>query len=302
MDIKVERNLGKIMIPADLIHGAETASNTGFARVSKITDVVAEPEVREERVIWAENITYLAKEKGIKLMDLAKDVDVTVSFFSRARKGDSRADAVVLSNIAERLGVSLDLLMKVDLSAMGESEKLIAKSLNKMLQDTVSEKIRWERFRQHDSKALGSDGNPRFPFMVVTDVDPGERVYMEYTQPLCSDTDTAEINGDFFKATLTDCIDLYLLPIHVDTRHKEEHGESYDSLQGIDMFFVTASKEIKPMCCTYKGTRPEIVQKVIELHQMILKKAEQALLDSFTSDLLTDYLNDRLDQRQDPPF
>ena len=43
----------------------------------------------------------------------------------------------MLSAIADKLGVSLDLLMKVDLSAMGESEILIAKSLMDLISSIV---------------------------------------------------------------------------------------------------------------------------------------------------------------------
>lgn len=266
------------------------------------------PEQTEgKRVIWAENIQFLARERGIKLMDLAKDADVTVSFFSRARKGETRADADVLSTIADLLGVSLDLLLKCDLSAMGKSDVLLVNSLEKLTRDTVAENIRWERISESALATPNKNGDLLYKFYTIVDDEPGERYFYGYKSPfeygvLSSDKIQVDLDGDVYRAALTPFIDLYIVPVRVTTRTWVGNDVLKTTVNGVDMFFQTASGELRTMCCTYHNAREEISRKIAELFKTVQTKCEQQVLDPFTSELLSDYLNDRLDQRDDPPF
>ena len=90
----------------------------------------------ETTVLWAENIQFLAKKKGLKLSDISKELDIPTSFYSRARKGDTAANAYTLDKIAGFLGVTVDALLHYDFAGMTPNEILIVEFLQQVIRKT----------------------------------------------------------------------------------------------------------------------------------------------------------------------
>ena len=249
-------------------------------------------EEKDTKVIWAENITYRAKEKKIKLMDLAEKVGVAGSFFSRARKGDSRADAEVLMKIADELGVSLDVLMKCDMTALGKNEQLILDTIYKVTQETLAEKVEWKQVTKEERRQVDHQERPVFPFSKLWEENGSK--YIKFESLFDTDEHVASIEGNVYSVSLSNAVRMYLIPVRVENRVTDGIGLSCTYEDGIELCLATSDGRKTPVCCSYNGLREEIVLKLTELYEIVKKRDEQDILEPLATELLSGYLDDKL--------
>ena len=77
-----------------------------------------------DKKILLENISYLLKEKEMKIGELEAAAKVSTGYISRITKEENSKPGIeFIMNVAEVLNVGMDTLLKVDLSAQTPTEK-----------------------------------------------------------------------------------------------------------------------------------------------------------------------------------
>jgi len=93
-----------------------------------------------------ENISFLVKEKGLKIGELETAAGVSAGYISRASKeGGSTPGIEFIANIANELKVSIDTLISVNLAELTPTERYIISFLEKLEKDTSADKLDWHR-------------------------------------------------------------------------------------------------------------------------------------------------------------
>lgn len=76
--------------------------------------------------------------------ELEEKVGVSVGYFSRLSKTPDTFPAIdVLSNLSHMMGISIDVLISIDLQRMGKNSRLLQAFIDKLKIDTVQGKLRW---------------------------------------------------------------------------------------------------------------------------------------------------------------
>ena len=73
-----------------------------------------------------ENISFLLKEKGKKIGELETEAGVSVGYISRTSKDENAKPGIdFILKVAEALNISVDMLLKVDLTDLTPTEKYL---------------------------------------------------------------------------------------------------------------------------------------------------------------------------------
>ena len=92
---------------------------------------------------------YLAKNGDIKVGDFETEMGVSQGYISRAKKSGSMPSLDFCVKLADRMNVSLDTLMKVNLSKLNDTERLIVSFIDTLIANTSSGKLEWKIFETH---------------------------------------------------------------------------------------------------------------------------------------------------------
>lgn len=91
------------------------------------------------------NISKLMKDQEIKVSEMETVMDVSTGYFSKLVKNKTVLGADVLFRIAQRLGVTVDLLINCDLTVDRATDnlRLMTSFLQKLRADTDATRLRW---------------------------------------------------------------------------------------------------------------------------------------------------------------
>lgn len=95
--------------------------------------------------IFFNNISTLLQKKELKTGKFETDCGVKPGYMARMSKDASAKPGVdFIMKASELLGVNIDLLLKVDLSALNPTESYLRVFLDKLIADTNTRKLDWE--------------------------------------------------------------------------------------------------------------------------------------------------------------
>lgn len=160
----------------------------------------------EKNEILLQNIDALRQERGLKKMGdfEANIVGVSAGYFSRLRNTPDVFPSVdVLSKLAELFGVSIDVLINIDIRTMGRNSRLIQNFIDKLKTDTIQGKVNWTE--EHTIFALRKilvERKVSCPYDVFKNSNPAIAKYDEEQEiilyPLMFEGTTP--TGDFFNS------------------------------------------------------------------------------------------------------
>ena len=92
------------------------------------------------------NITKLMKDQEVKVSEIENVMNVSAGYFSKLVKNKTVLGVDVLFRIAQRLGVSIDLLINCDLTVDRATDnlRLMTRFLQKLRADTDAMALRWK--------------------------------------------------------------------------------------------------------------------------------------------------------------
>ena len=110
--------------------------------------------------ILFDNIDFLIKSENRKIGEVESEAGVSAGYISRTSKdGGSRPGIDFIMNIAKVLHVSIDTLLKVDISSLTPTERYLISFLEKLEHDTVHDLLAWERVSAESLNNMEADRN-----------------------------------------------------------------------------------------------------------------------------------------------
>ena len=92
------------------------------------------------------NIDYLLRERHMTASQLEELIGVSNGYLSRLAVNDSEPGIDVVCTIARYLHIALEELMCLNLVKRSEKEEKVITLLEKMIDDTISDKMYWDKF------------------------------------------------------------------------------------------------------------------------------------------------------------
>lgn len=254
---------------------------------------------RFKREICLKNVDYLLAQQNKKLGELEEESGNYPGYLSRMKSGKSNSDPSIefLMTAAEELNVPLELLVSSDLTEMTSTEEFIMKFLNKVIDNTKKDELRWTRetITELNKLEIETDMNGYeevpHPLYIIGDSGEGEDYY---EVPL--------YNSLFFhNCGVKPCGNGYnaILSGTDNTIYIMECGKGDDSLawskdRFYELYLVDSyaygNDRVKKICNTIEA-RDTIVETVNSLVKNIISSLNRIHIDSDVKEILSAYID-----------
>ncbi len=222
-------------------------------------------------------IYAIAKEKGVKIGDLEKEANVSTGYLSKLNKEENTSSPSIelLLAVARVLGVTIDMLIYSDYEGLSSNEKYVLKFLDKLVNDTLSGDLQWDKETQKQLLNVGCDysggeayaEHPLFEAAEIPVV--GESGYPEstrlescYYSRFFSEGET-KIAGDGFHANLCPAdADIYIMKVDNEEANMEI---GYDQFE----VYLIQKGNVTPLCCS-EFVCSEISRQIQNLYKVIV--------------------------------
>lgn len=259
-----------------------------------------------DKSIYVNNIRSLANAQNKKISDLEKLAEVSTGYISRIDKDDSSAALSVeaLIKIADDLGVSLEDLLKFDLSGMSVTESFLLQFIHKLTDDTKNDELTWTRILKHqmlryDKKNVESGD---YPLVEVYEKKSNDNSDSTKTTSFVGAKNfptvfgTEEITGDWFYADMPDGNYLYLTNTAVESMLDDPEKDVYEVyLTSFDNTFEGYENArgtwVEEGLCTTFQSKPVLKNAIIKLRQEVDKSTQRLHLKDWAKDSIGNYLN-----------
>ena len=167
-----------------------------------------------DRKLLFDNIATLVKRSDLKIGELETNAGVSPGYIARTSKdGTAKPGIEFIIGVAEQLHVSTDLLLKTDLTKMDANATYLIGFVEKLIRDTVENKLYWERETDEDLANLerDEDGYVNHPLFIAVPNEygnPGNVVFNSRSYKY-----KTKIAGDCFNLKLQNKATLYIMNI-----------------------------------------------------------------------------------------
>lgn len=167
-----------------------------------------------DRKLLFDNIAFLVKRSGLKIGELETNAGVSAGYIARTIKdGTAKPGMEFVIGVAEQLHVSTDLLLKTDLTKMDANAIYLIGFIEKLIRDTVENRLYWERETDEDLAHLewDRDGYVDHPLFITafdTKEDKTKAIFNSRTYSY-----KTKIAGDCFNLALQNNARLYIMNI-----------------------------------------------------------------------------------------
>lgn len=117
------------------------------------------------------NIRTLLKASDVKIGQIEREAGVRLGYMSRLEKPDNTSEPSVefVVTAAKRLGISLDVLLSIEMAELTSTEMYLVSFLQKLQKDTIEEKLEWgkesaESLNRLEPDINGNINHPLFSF------------------------------------------------------------------------------------------------------------------------------------------
>jgi len=228
------------------------------------------------KITCINNIYYIAKEKNIKIGDLESVAGVSSGYLSRLAKegNESNASIDTLDSIANTLGVSLDLLISYDFTELSGTEKYMIDFLNKMINQTKENNIKWEYYTLKKFYDYEDETQIITSKIRVNDYNNGYSYYSLFRQ--CN-------------LKMIDEIYLYYIDtlnyIILSKVNNEKNETAYE------MYLDKISYGVDTLCSSHDGTNKIFSKLLEELYILVQKQVRQPSLNEYTKEILDAFMS-----------
>jgi transcriptional regulator with XRE-family HTH domain len=183
-----------------------------------------------------DNVRFLLKEQpNVKIGQIEKEAGVSLGYMSRMEKEGNTTDPSVefVVTAAKLLGTSLDVLLFVNLTALNPTEKYLFSFIQKLIGDTIDDKLDWERDSADSLNHMDADinGYVQHPlFSIETFLEEGENGYPDNVTRIVFSSHSFDhhtyVNDDCFRLSMKNNSTLYLMDI-CKSVYKAGDSDSY---------------------------------------------------------------------------
>lgn len=200
------------------------------------------------------NIYYLAKSKGIKIRDLEAAAGISTGYLSRlAKEGNSATPSIeALVIFSDILKVSIDALVKKDLTIKDATEKYISLVLERLINDTSKRILKWNLTRLESLEKFQKDwGFPHPFYKMLTCITKNESDWNRFVAPEETRSKISRFNsilpsGDFYWLFLPPERKnlLFITNVNYDNQYKN-----------INEIFMISEEKVEMICSTFDNDK-----------------------------------------------
>lgn len=276
------------------------------ALMVKLEDLLKSHRNFNKEILFS-NIRYLLKEKPeVKIGQIEKEAGVRLGYTSRLEKPDNTSDPSMefVVTAARLLGVGVDTMISVDLAALTPTEEYLIKFFNKMIQDTLKDKLDWVRETAFELNGLEPDYNGYIPhplFEEKTYWEEGETDYPDQVTRIVFSSKSfgpkTYIAGDCFHLRMKNGTTLFLMDIEKSV-HSTKDASAFVKEGWI---YVPGRETIQPLVTT-KDENP-IVPTFEELFKIVKNRMEHPKINKDIKYAIDSFMVDDLeDDPEELPF
>lgn len=249
--------------------------------------------------ILFDNISYLLKQREMKIGELESVAGVSPGYISRTSKDEKTKPGIdFIVNAAEALNVSVDTLMKVNMASLTPTERYLIDFIEKLTNDTQADKLDWnvETADLLNNLEVGEQG---FCYHSLFDErtykEQGETEYPESVTRVtfCSNSYDVHtwIAGNCYNLRLKNGIYVYLMNI------SKSYFKASDPKAHAKEIWMSPRGEINQfLCSTLTGETSGIASLIESLYAAVsenarhpkVSKSVRSAIDAFMVDDFTD--------------
>lgn len=256
-----------------------------------------------DKKILLENISYLLKEKEMKIGELEAAAKVSTGYISRITKEENSKPGIdFIMNVAEVLNIGMDTLLKVDLSAQTPTERYLISFFDKLIADTTADKLDWGVEKAGTLNRLDTDinGNVSHPlFEYETFMEEGESEYPEEVTRVVFPSHSFDVHttiyGDCYNLRLKNGAFLYLMNI-CKSVYRVNDPDAFAK----EAWLVGADYSIQFLA----GTKDDAVLAylVTHLYAAVAESMKHPKLQKGAKDAIEAFMRDDFTDDDEPPF
>ena len=242
-----------------------------------------------------DNIEYLIRTQDRKIGEVEAEAGVSAGYISRTNKESGGKPGIdFIMNISEVLHVSIDTLLKVNISSLTPTESYLVSFLEKLTKDTIKDLLVWE----FETKDNLNDLNPNeslptdYPLFSceMFSYDGGERTEERMVFVSRSFGKNTGIHGDCFQLRLKNGAYLYVMDICGFNNKKQK-----DTAKEIWMSMNDGSTQFLCSDCADSKMKP-VIQ---DLHYAITENIKHPKVKPEFKYIIDSYMDGDIDD--DPP-
>lgn len=250
--------------------------------------------------ILFDNIAFLVKEQGKKIGEVETAAGVSPGYISRSSKdGGAKPGIDFIVNIAEELGVSIDTLLKFDLTALSPTEQYLISFLDRLDSQTAKGELDWKRESAGMLNRLEADpyegtGHPLFfrqTFMEPTDCEYPQEVTRVVFDSNSFDCNTY-INGDCFILHMKNDTALYVMNISKAVSKKSDPAS-----QAIELWLVPERSSNQFLCSTLSNA--VLAPVIVKVYDAIIEYYKHPQISSDIRTVIDAFMKGDLGQFDD---
>ncbi len=248
-----------------------------------------------DKYLLFQNIRELMKGTEIKLGQIEKEAGCQPGYMSRLDKTDSATDptAEFIVTAAQILGVSVDVLLNVTIKEMSANELYMLKFLEKLIRDTIGEKLNWVKEPLYTLQDIYEDedgriGHPLFDSYQSYGINSGGNTYERTQMYFPSDAfgRKTEIAGDCYHLELKNNATLYFMYVTEEGSADDEEGKC-----AFELWMYSKKGGASFLCSDHVG-KQMITKLVFNLWVTIeqymtrphMNKDHKSVIDAFMND------------------
>lgn len=252
-----------------------------------------------DKYLLFQNIRELMKDTEIKLGQIEKEAGCQPGYMSRLDKTDSATDpsAEFIVTASQILGVSVDVLLNVTIKYLTDSERYMIRFLEKLIRDTVGEKLGWVKEPLYSLQDIYEDEDgrlwhPLFDSYQATGINSGGNAYQttQFYFPSEAFGRKTEIAGDCYHLELKNNATLYFMYVKEEGSADDEEGKS-----AFELWMYNKKSGASFLCGDHAG-KLFVTKLVFNLWMAIeqymtrprMNKDHKSIIDAFMNDDLTD--------------
>lgn len=231
-----------------------------------------------DKTLLGKNIKFLATQKGIKVGDIETEAGVSAGYLSRLANEDNKNNFPIMDLIfliSNKLDVSVNTLLSVDLSNLTPNEILLSQFFDKLSKDTQDNKLVWELESRSKLEECKQQGNHPL-FYAYEPRNPETEFYYHSTYD-----SNAVIGGDCYKVIVGNKW-LYLMCVN----------KPDDILDGYELYFISSNYQgypnIEQICKAYSES--DLYNQIVDLRNQAAESSRHVKLSESVRNSINDYL------------
>lgn len=261
-----------------------------------------------DKKILFNNISFMVKELGKKVGELELQAGVSPGYISRTSKDENTKPGIeFVVNVAKALNVSIDTLLKVDLSTVSPTERYLISFIEKLTSDTLNNKLDWQRETAeylNQSIYLNEHGicSHRL-FTEETFFREDETEFPEQVTEIVFNSHSygynTYIEGDCFNLRMKNGMFLYVMNVSKWV-HKIVDTTAYAK----ELWMCTCQNDKKFLCST-RDISSETAMLIEHLYNAICENEKHPKLNKDVKNVIDAFMNDDMEDDknlQDWPF